>query len=116
MAESSDAPTIEDDKGSWDEWVARVVIVAPFAMLFVAVVTAAGLMATGVIGVNVTIEGSISASNAFNTVVAPLVLLFGGLLGLTWLLALMKEYGMNPVVWLVQRIGNAAANYNPRKR
>jgi hypothetical protein len=49
----------------------------------------------------------------FNSVVAPLVLIFGALLALTWVLALMKVFGVNPVVWVVQRVANAAADYSP---
>lgn len=115
MSTSNEAPEIEDDEGPWDERVARTIILAPFIMLFVAVLTVAGLVATGVIGVNVTIEGSVAASTIFNRVLAPLSLLFGGLLGLTWLLALMKEYGVNPVMWVVQRIANLARDYNPNQ-
>lgn len=110
---NSEAPKIKEQKGPWDERVAYAILITPFALLTLGVVLLGVLTLTGTISINVGISGSLSASNVFNSVVAPLILLFGALLGLTWLLALMKVFGANPVVWVVQRIANAATNYNP---
>lgn len=109
----TDAPQIEDDEGPWDEWVARLIILIPFLIVLILSTGFIILTVTGIIPVNVSVGGTISISTVFNTIFTPLVLLFGGLMALTWLMALMKEYGSNPVTWVVNRIGRAAANYNP---
>ena len=108
-ASEDEVPEIKNQKGRWDKRVAYAVLVIPFLLITLAGLTIVGLVATGTIPINVSIAGTISASN----VIAPLVLVFGGLLALTWLLALMKVFGVNPVVWLIQRIANLARDYNP---
>lgn len=113
MSESEDVPKIKDKPGPWDNRTAYAILIIPFILVTIGVFAVIGLVATGAIPVDVSIAGTLSASNVFQTVVAPLVLVFGALLALTWLLALMKVFGVNPVVWVVQRIANAAANYNP---
>lgn len=111
----SDPPEIKDKPGPWDNRTAYAILIIPFILLAAAVFAVIGLVATGAVPVDVGISGTLAASNVFNTLVAPLVLVFGALLALTWLLALMKVFGVNPVVWVVQRIANAAANYNPNQ-
>lgn len=108
-ASEDEIPEIEDQKGPWDERISYAILVVPFLLITLVVLAVVGLVATGTIPVNVSIAGTISASE----VIAPLVLVFGAMLALTWLMALMKVFGMNPVVWVVQRISNAARDYNP---
>jgi hypothetical protein len=111
--EEKDAPEIKDSPGKTDNYAALAILVIPFVLVAATVFTAIGLVASGIIPVNVEIAGSLAASSVFKTIVAPLTLVFGGLLALTWMLALMKVFGVNPVVWLIQRIANLAQNYNP---
>lgn len=113
MSQSEDPPEIKDSPGRWDNRTAYAILVTPFLLITVAVFAVVGLVATGSVPIEVVISGTLPATKVFNTIIMPLVLVFGALLALTWLLALMKVFGVNPVVWVVQRIANAAENYNP---
>lgn len=112
-ASENEPPQVKNQEGRWDERVAYAILVIPFVLVSVAVFAIVGLVATGVIPVNASIEGTLAATSVFESVVAPLMLVFGVLLALTWVLALMKVFGVNPVVWLVRRVANAAREYNP---
>lgn len=110
MSASEDEPVeIKDIEGRWDERIAYAVLVIPFLLVTIGVVAIAGLVTAGQIPVNVSIEGTVSATQ----VISPLILVFGGLLALTWLLSLMKVFGIHPVIYVVERIANASKNYNP---
>ena len=112
-ANEDEVPEIQNDPGSGDEWTARAVILAPFAILTIASLSFIGLIVAGYIPVNVTIEGTIGAQGAFNTVVRPILLASAAVMVLAFVLALMKEYGTNPVTYLIERVANIAKNYNP---
>lgn len=112
-ASEGEMPEIEDDPGTADEWFARLIIAIPFLILGLASAAFVGLIYTGYIPVNVTIDGTINAQSAFNTVVRPILLVTAAVMLLAFVLALMKEYGTNPVVWVVERVANLARNYNP---
>jgi hypothetical protein len=97
---SENAPTqVQDDPGPWDEWFARAILITPFLVLLVAALGTAVLVMTGAVGFDVTIDGSIS--------IGPLVYGFAALVGLSYVLAAAKEWGIAPVTW----VASAAAGY-----
>lgn len=100
IPDAEDAPAITKHKGPWDEVVNRAILLAPWVG---AIVFLGWLMYTGSLATDLRVQGTVSA--------APLVYGAGALVGLTYLLALMKFYGASPVVW----VANAAANYNPEE-
>lgn len=100
-ASETDPLRVQDDPGSADEWFARAIIATPFVLLLVGGVVAAVLVSTGQVTLDVTISGTIP--------VRPLVLGFGVLLGLSYVLAAAKEWGISPVKW----VAGAAQNYRP---
>jgi len=102
-------PTIQDDSGRADEWFARFIIIAPWLLGAVTIVTTYGLAAMGMVTFDVVITGSLSIQYLLNVLVKPLVWVGGGLITLVYLLAIAKEWGLAPIAW----IGKAAKNYNP---
>lgn len=102
-SQQNDQPSIRDMNGRWDERVALVVVSTPFALVLTAGAVVAGLAATGVVATDITISGTIP--------IYPLTVAFGGLLSLTWLLALMKVFGVAPVMFLANRLASVADNY-----
>jgi len=116
MSESDEElPQIKEHKGQGDEWTARLIIFIPFGILALVSATIVSLIVFGYIPLNVVIEGSIDAQNAFNSVVKPILFGTALLMGLTFIMALMKEYGSNPVRSVVGWVGRLATNleYNP---
>lgn len=98
-ASENDPIQVQDDPGPWDEWFARAILITPFVLLLVAALGTAALVMTGAVGFDVTIDGSIS--------IGPLVYGFAALVGLSYVLAAAKEWGIAPVKW----IASAAAGY-----
>jgi len=108
----SDAPQIQDDPGSADEWIARTILLVPWVTLLLAVVGVISATLTGLITFDVAIEGTLSVQYLFNTFAKPL---YYGLLAIfvgSYVLAAAKEWGIKPIQWLA----NAAEGYNPRNR
>jgi hypothetical protein len=92
---------VQDDPGSADEWFARAILATPFVLLLVAAIGGAVLVALGQVTLDVTVAGTIP--------VRPLVLGFAALLGLSYVLAAAKEWGIRPVKW----VAGAARDYRP---
>jgi len=95
-----DAPTIKDRKGVADNLVTWVILLAPWVGMGAVGVY---LAVTGSLSTDVTVAGTIP--------VQPFAYLFGGLLGLTYLLALLRFFGTSPVAWLINSVASVADNY-----
>jgi hypothetical protein len=101
MPDPDEAPDIKDHRGRWDEYLAGFIVVAPFILLLVGGLVLAALILTGEIDIgNITLGGTIP--------VGIISLGVAGMVGLTWLLAVMKIFGIAPVAW----IANAANDYS----
>jgi len=107
-----DAPQIRDYPGPWDEVVNRLIIV----LLPAGVVGSAGyLFLSDSIRVTYAITGEIPASLVFRRLVVPVAYGVGAALLVLYALALMKFYGSNPFAWVVEKVRNAARDYNPEE-
>ena len=100
---------VQDDPGRVDEYFARAIIIAPWAIAVVALLALNTAMAMSMLTFNITITGQASATYVINTIVKPLAFGFGALIGLAYLLAITKEWGLKPIKTLL----NMAENYNP---
>lgn len=108
--EQADSPTVKDHAGPWDEVVNRIILL----LLPLAVVVLPGyVLVTGQVRLDYSVTGEVPASLVFQKVVVPGLYLLGGIILVLYALALMKFYGSNPFTWVVARIRNAAADYNP---
>jgi hypothetical protein len=95
---------VQDDPGSADEWFARGILITPFVILLVGATAVGVLVWSGQIALDVTLNGSIS--------IGPLVYGFAGLVGVVYVLAAAKEWGIAPVKW----VAGAARDYRPNDR
>lgn len=100
--DSPDPPSIKEHAGRWDEFVNRVILVAPWLAI---VAYAIYILTTGRVRTDITISGTVPVD-----ILAYLVV---GLFAVTYALALMKFYGAKPLSWLLTRVHNLAKNYNP---
>ena len=105
-------PRIRDHTGPWDEAVNRIVLL----ILPVGVVAAtASLALSGAVRFDYAVTGDVPAETVFNRLVVPAAYTVGGALLILYALALMKFYGSNPFAWVVEKIRNAARDYNPEE-
>lgn len=95
-------PRIEDDSGTADEWFARLILFSPFLAFILAAIGFTALALTGRLTFDVTIDGTVS--------ITPFVYGIAILVGLSYVLAAAKEWGIAPVAW----ISSAARDYRPR--
>jgi len=105
----SEETAIQDDPGKVDEYFARAIIIAPWAIALVALLAINTAMAMRMLVFDVTITGTLPAEYVVNTVVKPVVFGFAVLFGLAYLLATAKEWGLSPI----KKIANLAKDYNP---
>lgn len=92
---------VQDDPGSADEWFARGILITPFVLLVVGATAVGVLVWSGQIDLDVTVGGTIS--------IGPLVYGFAALVGVVYVLAAAKEWGIAPVKW----VAGAARDYRP---
>lgn len=107
-----DSVEIQDDPGTVDENFARVVLILPWVAILAALIAGIGAVFTGLVTLDVTITGSVSAQYLVTTLVRPIAYGLAAALGLVYLLAAAKEWGIAPIRW----IANAARDYNPEQR
>ena len=108
--DGENVPRIRDHAGPWDEAVNRIVLL----ILPVGVVAATAYLAlSGAVRLDYTVSGEIPAETVFNRLVVPAAYVIGGALVVLYALALMKFYGSNPFAWVVEKVRNAARDYNP---
>lgn len=95
-------PTIRRYAGRWDELLNSAILLAPWLAI-----AAAGLYLawTGSLSTDISIEGAVP--------VAPFAYAVGAVLVLTYVLAVMRFYGVAPVAWVVEKAHTLATNYNP---
>lgn len=109
---SGEAPEIQDDPGSLDENFARVILILPWLAILAVIGAAIGAVFTGMIVIDVTITGSVSAQYLVSTFARPLAYGVAAALGLVYVLAAAKEWGIAPIRWIT----NAARDYQPDRR
>lgn len=100
--DADEAPEIEDKPGPWDNILNSVILIAPW----VAIVAALGyVIYTGSLSTDIVLTGEVP--------IQPFAYAGGALIAVTYLLALMKFYGMAPLAYIFKRAHNLATNYNP---
>jgi len=100
--DATDAPSIRRYAGPWDDFVNRAILLVPW----VAIVLVGSYLAwTGSLSTDIALEGTVP--------IAPFAYALGAVLALTYVLAVMRFYGVAPVAWLVEKAHTLATNYNP---
>lgn len=111
MPNQEEPPTVKDMNGPWDERIALTAVVTPFVLILFAAAILGVLIATGVVITDVTVTGSIPVEQLYNQILYPATIVFGSLVALTWLMSLMKIFGLAPVSWVIRSIANIADSY-----
>lgn len=106
---SQEEPTVQNDPGKADEYFARLIIIAPWALAVAALITLNVAMTMRMLVFDVTITGSVNAQYALNTIVKPIAFGLAALLGLAYILATAKEWGLSPI----RKLADLAKDYNP---